>query len=166
MYAAIQLVAAGICWIAQVAPSESAPVSQPVPYSHKTHVALGLKCQQCHPNPNPGAAMTIPAVSKCMECHTTGAQDKPAIQKLAEFSRTEQPVAWGRVYTIPTWISWNHRSHLKAGTTCEECHGAVAQMDVMVKATNVTKMAGCMDCHRKKHATLGCNSCHDLGPGN
>jgi hypothetical protein len=166
MYAAIQLVAAGILWIAQAVPSEPAPVSQPIPYSHKTHIALGLKCQQCHPDPDPGAAMTIPAVSKCMECHTSVAKDKPAIQRLAEFSRTEQPIPWVRVYSIPTWVSWNHRSHLKAGTTCEQCHGAVAQMDVMVKATQVTKMAGCLDCHREKHATLGCNSCHDLGPGN
>ena len=152
--------------LAQPAPETPAPVAQPIAYSHKTHLALGLKCQQCHPNPDPGAAMTIPAVAKCMDCHATIAKDKPAIQKLAEFFKSGQPIPWVRVYTIPKWVTWNHRSHLKAGTTCEQCHGDVAQMDVMVKATNVTKMAGCLDCHRTKRATVNCDSCHDLGPGN
>jgi hypothetical protein len=149
MGVALQLVASGIFWIAQVTPSEPAPVAQPIPYSHKAHVARGLKCQQCHPNPEPGAAMTIPNVAECMECHT-------------EFSKSEQPIPWVRVYTVPKWVSWNHRKHLKAGATCEQCHGDVPQMDVTVKATNVTKMAGCLDCHRAKHATLRCDSCHDL----
>jgi hypothetical protein len=125
-----------------------------------------LKCQQCHPNPDPGAAMTIPAAAKCMECHSTIAKDNPAIEKLAEFAKTGQPVPWVRVYTVPNWVSWNHRSHLKAGMTCDKCHGDVPQMDVMVKATDVTKMAGCLDCHRANHATVSCKSCHDLGQGN
>ena len=34
---------------------------QPVPYSHKLHAGdLRLKCAQCHPNPDPGEAMTLP----------------------------------------------------------------------------------------------------------
>ena len=148
MDAAIRFVAAVIFWNAQVVRSQPATVSQPIPYSHKTHLALGLKCQQCHPNPDPGVAMTLPAAAKCMECHTTIGKDKPGIEKLAEFSKAEQPIPWVRVFAIPNWVTWNHRSHLKAGATCEQCHGDVAQMDVMVNATNVTKMAGCVDCHR------------------
>ena len=151
---------------AQEPPPQPAAVQQPIPYSHKTHLALGLKCQQCHPNPDPGAAMTIPTAARCMECHATIAKDKPAIQKLAEFFKDEQPIPWVRVYTVPKWVSWNHRAHLRAGTTCDACHGDVAQMDVLVQVTNVTKMAGCLDCHRTKHATMKCDSCHDLGPGN
>ena len=146
MRAGILIIAAGIFRIAQ-AQSEPPAVSQPIPYSHKTHLAVGLKCQQCHPNPDPGAAMTIPAAAKCRECHSTIA---------------DEPIPWVRVYTVPKWVLWNHRTHLKAGATCEQCHGDVAQMDVIVKATNVTKMAGCLDCHRAKHATSSCNSCHDL----
>src|ERR1700722_9470211 len=60
---------------------------QPIAYSHKTHVALGLKCRDCHPNPDPGEHMTFPATSKCLACHTTIAKDKPAIQKLAGFAK-------------------------------------------------------------------------------
>jgi hypothetical protein len=142
-----------------------APV-QPVPFSHKIHVATGMKCSECHPNSDPGAKMMFPAVAKCMACHNTIAPDKPEIQKLTDFARAEKPVPWVRVYALPTWVSWSHRSHLKAGLGCDGCHGGVAQVDIIAKVTNVTKMAGCVDCHRTRSATLDCGSCHDLGPGN
>ena len=40
--------------------------TQPVPYSHKTHVGLGLKCNSCHKNADPGEMMGFPATSFCM----------------------------------------------------------------------------------------------------
>ena len=49
-------------WLAAVNPPE-----QPIPYSHKQHVALGLKCKDCHTMPDPGELMTIPAAAKCMD---------------------------------------------------------------------------------------------------
>ena len=38
--------------------AEHAAPAQPLPYSHKKHLALGLRCQQCHTNPSrfPGYA--------------------------------------------------------------------------------------------------------------
>ena len=44
---------------------------QPIPYSHKTHLAVGLECKDCHTNPEPGGLMAFPATSKCMQCHVT-----------------------------------------------------------------------------------------------
>jgi hypothetical protein len=41
------------------------------------------------------------------------------------------------------------------------CHGNVAQMEVMSRTTNVTTMAGCVACHRKKEAPTGCETCHE-----
>jgi len=35
-------------------PSEHPPPVQPVPYSHKKHLAQGLDCKDCHTNPEPG----------------------------------------------------------------------------------------------------------------
>jgi hypothetical protein len=51
---------------------------QPLPYSHKTHVGMGLPCQLCHTNPAPGKQMTFPATSTCMKCHTTLVTDRQA----------------------------------------------------------------------------------------
>ncbi len=140
--------------------TDSAPPEQPIPYSHKTHLALGLKCQECHPNPEPGDRMTFPAASQCMTCHSIVAKDKSAIQKLAEFANAKQTIPWVRVYVVSGWVYWNHRAHLEAGMKCEMCHGQVSQMDVMAKVTKVTTMEGCIECHRQNGASTGCQYCH------
>jgi hypothetical protein len=134
---------------------------QPLPYSHKTHLAIGLKCADCHTNPEPGDRMEFPATARCMTCHTTIAKDKPAIQRLAQYAKSQQPIPWVRVYVVSSGVYWNHRSHLDAGVKCENCHGAVAQMDVMAVVTNVTTMAGCVACHQQKKAGTGCGFCHE-----
>jgi len=134
--------------------------TQPIPYSHKTHLAKGLQCKDCHVNPEPGEKMTFPATTKCMACHLTIARDKPAIQRLAELAKAGK-IPWVRVYTVRAGTYWNHRSHLEANVTCAECHGDVASLDVMTKLTNVTSMEGCISCHREKKAGTGCEFCHE-----
>lgn len=139
--------------------AESAPPVQPIPYSHKTHLALrGLECKNCHTNPDPGHMMTFPATSKCMVCHVKMAK---AIRKLTEFAKSQQPIPWVRVYAVPSFVRWNHGTHLEAGIKCEVCHGQVAQMDVTVEATIVTSMFGCIDCHEKNNTRTGCDTCHN-----
>jgi hypothetical protein len=137
------------------------PPVQPLPYSHKTHLALGLKCNECHPNPDPGDRMTFPAASKCMACHVTITKDRPAIQKLAAYAKSKEPIPWVRVYSVAAGVYWSHRSHLEAGIKCDACHGEVAQMDTIAKVKNVTSMAGCIECHRKNNAETGCEFCHE-----
>ena len=141
----------------------SGPV-QPIPYSHKTHLALGLQCETCHTNPEPGRLMTFPATSTCMTCHTSIATDKPTIQKLATFAQSQQPVPWVRIYTVLPGVNWAHRTHLQAGMKCEMCHGQVAQMVVMSEATSVTTMAACLNCHVANNAKTACVTCHSWPP--
>src|SRR5215210_2182289 len=105
-----------------------APV-QPLPYSHKQHLALGLPCRLCHVNPEAGKLMTYPATATCMTCHATIATDRPAIQKLATYAAENKPIPWVRVYEVPDYVFWSHGSHLQAAVTCVECHGPVAQRD-------------------------------------
>lgn len=136
------------------------PAEQPVPFSHKLHLTFDMKCQECHPNPEPGDRMTLPAADRCMECHRTVVKEKPAILKLAEFAKSKQSIPWVRVYVVSGWVFWNHRSHLEAGMKCAACHGDVAKMEVLTAATNATTMAGCVDCHRKNDASTGCQYCH------
>ena len=147
----------------QQVPNNVAPhpaPEQPIPYSHKTHLALGLKCQNCHTNPDPGNMMTFPATSKCMQCHTDVAKDKPAIQKLAEFAKSGQPIPWVRVYQLTPGVNWSHRTHLKTGMQCVMCHGQVAQLSAMAEVTGVTSMASCIACHQAHNAPTVCHTCH------
>jgi hypothetical protein len=141
-------------------PLKPAPPDQPIPYSHKTHLALGLPCSTCHTNPSPGNMMTFPATSTCMSCHISVATDRPAIQKLAEFSKSKQPIPWVRVYKILPGVTWTHRKHLEAGMKCQMCHGQVAQMDRMSEATSVTTMGVCLNCHMAHGAPVVCSTCH------
>lgn len=141
-------------------PLHSAPPAQPVPYSHKTHLALGLQCQFCHGNPDPGEKMGFPPTSKCMGCHATIAKGKPAIRKLAQLAKTQQPIPWTRVYTLLAGVRWTHRQHVDARVKCETCHGPVAQMDTMAEVTSVTTMGGCINCHDMHKAKSACVTCH------
>jgi hypothetical protein len=141
-------------------PSEHNPPLQPIPYSHKKHLALGLECKDCHTNPEPGKLMTFPATDKCMLCHATAARDIPAIKKLAEYARSKQPIPWVRVYIVLPGVAWNHRVHLEAGVKCETCHGQVREMDAVSEVTSVTTMYSCLNCHEMNHAKMACDTCH------
>ena len=137
------------------------PPTQPIAFSHKVHSGLKLKCQQCHPNPDPGDVMTLPVSERCMTCHATLAKDKTEVEKLAKFADAQRTIPWVRVYSVPAGVYWSHRSHLSAGIQCDTCHGEVASMDKTVKVTNVTTMDGCLRCHRERKAGTGCGLCHE-----
>ncbi len=141
-------------------PSEHKPPVQPIPYSHKKHLSLGLDCKDCHTNPEPGKLMTLPETSKCMLCHVTVAKDKPPIQKLAEYAKSKQTIPWVRVYTMLPGVAWSHRTHLESGVTCETCHGPVRQMEAMSEVTSITTMYSCLNCHEMSHAKTACETCH------
>ena len=141
-------------------PSEHPAPEQPIPYSHKKHLAVGLECKNCHTNPEPGKLMIFPATSKCMECHVTIAKDKPSIQKLASFAKSQQPIPWVRVYTVLPGIAWTHRAHVAAGVKCETCHGPVREMDAMSEVTSVVTMYSCLSCHEMSQAKTSCETCH------
>jgi hypothetical protein len=138
----------------------AAAQTQPVPYSHKTHLALGLKCNQCHKNPDPGEMMGFPASSFCMSCHASVKQESPHIAKIAASAKQGKPLPWVRVYKIPSYVYFSHRAHLQTGATCAGCHGPVEQRDVITKETDIS-MGACMDCHRKNKAPNDCKYCHD-----
>ncbi|MBZ5526903.1 MAG: cytochrome c3 family protein [Acidobacteriia bacterium] len=141
-------------------PLKSAAPTQPLPYSHKTHVAMGLQCQFCHTNPDPGRLMMFAATSTCMKCHATVGKNKPAIRKLAEFAKSAKPIPWVRVYSVLPGVSWSHRQHLGAGMKCEMCHGAVSEMEAMAEVTSVTTMGVCIACHQQHNAKTACVTCH------
>jgi hypothetical protein len=138
--------------------SEHSAPAQPLPYSHKPHVALA--CRQCHTNPEPGVQMTFPATATCMSCHATIAKDKPAIVKLAGFAKSGATIPWVRVYQVTPGVTWTHRKHLESGMQCVACHGQVGQLDAMAETTSVTSMASCIACHQTHNASTACATCH------
>jgi hypothetical protein len=142
---------------ANLAPSP-AP-EQPIPFSHKKHVAMGLPCTGCHTNPDPGRQMGFPPTQTCMGCHSSIAKDKPSIIRLTELSKAGD-IPWVRVYELTPGVAWNHRTHLRAGMQCVMCHGQVAEIEPMRKVTSITAMASCIGCHQAHGAKISCHICH------
>ena len=141
-------------------PPPAKPPEQPVPYSHKKHLALGLKCQSCHVNADPGEMMGFPSVSMCMGCHKTVKTESRHIGLLAKHAEEKSEPVWKRVYLIPSYVFFSHRAHTEAGAQCETCHGPVRERDVLARETDIS-MGGCMSCHQKNKASNACNYCHE-----
>lgn len=134
---------------------------QPVAYSHRVHAGtLQLKCSLCHTNPNPGEMMQFPKVATCMTCHAAVKTDSPEIQKLSAAAKEGREINWVRVYQIPGYVNFSHRSHLETGSQCADCHGKVATRDALFKEGDIS-MGGCMSCHRLKKASIDCTFCHE-----
>ena len=145
---------------APAGPHPPAPV-QPIPYSHKRHVALGLECRQCHVNPDAGRLMTYPATAICMGCHQAIAADRPAIKTLAAHAAAGTPVPWVRVYALADYVFWSHGKHLQAGVDCVACHGPVGERDVVAQETDIVTMLGCQRCHDQRKVFTDCGDCHE-----
>ena len=79
------------------------------------------------------------------------------------------PIAWNRVHTLPDFAYFDHRPHLNAGVSCQQCHGPVETMEQVRQEQNLT-MGWCVNCHRdanrtgvaerKVNASLDCQVCH------
>ena len=133
---------------------------QPIEFNHRLHAGtLKVQCKMCHPNADPGETMGLPEVSTCMQCHSAIAPKNEAMQKLQAFAKQDRDVDWVRIYQIPSYVTFNHRTHLNTGATCETCHGAVAQRTALFKEKEIS-MGACMDCHREKQASIDCGYCH------
>jgi len=134
---------------------------QPIAYSHKQHIAMGLACLDCHSTADTQAAATVPSVRKCMLCHAKLGTDKPEIQKLAGFSKSGREIPWERVYGFQpkAAVKFQHAPHTKAGVVCATCHG---DMTVATTAQPLVKhtMGTCLTCHRANKASEDCATCH------
>jgi formate-dependent nitrite reductase cytochrome c552 subunit len=95
-----------------------------------------------------------------MQCHSAIKTDSPAIRKLTAYFNNKRPIPWVRVYEIPDYVTFSHRAHIKAGNTCEDCHGKVAESDRLSRETDLS-MGGCLNCHKTKNAGADCTFCHD-----
>ena len=136
--------------------------AQPLPYSHRQHLELGLvECVDCHVQPGAGPMMTFPATDTCMSCHATQPATTAALKELAGLAASGTPIPWVRVYRMPSYVYWSHASHLEAGVTCANCHGAVAENEAMRQETNVTTMTGCLACHEARQVHTDCADCHE-----
>ena len=157
----VRRIAGAVLWAA-LALGAADPPEQPIPFSHNVHVGtVKLQCKMCHPNPDPGEAMTIAPAATCMQCHSSIRKDSPAIRKLAEYVASGKEIPWVRVYQVPPFVYFNHRSHVNANAPCAQCHANAGGSEAVSKEGNIS-MDACMTCHQMRKVSFGCRFCHDF----
>ena len=149
-----------LLWLLSLVAAASAS-DQPIAYSHKQHIALGLDCLDCHSSADTSAAATIPSVRKCMLCHAKVAAAKPEIKKLADYAAKKREVPWRRVYGFPpeALVKFPHSPHIRAKIVCATCHGDMTQATTVQRLVKHT-MGTCLSCHRENRATEDCAACY------
>ena len=121
---------------------------QPIAYSHKLHAGdLGLDCRYCHDAVEISAHSNIPPTQTCMNCHKLILPESEKLLPLRESWSTGKPIEWIRVHDLPDYAYFNHSVHLNGGIGCVECHGNVAEMEVVIQKKPLS-MGWCLDCHR------------------
>lgn len=141
----------------------SRPVSQPIAYNHKVHVAgEEMECTECHAHAENGVQATLPALSACESCHVEQEGESPEEAKIVQAVNDDKPIGWKRVYWVPDHVFFSHRRHVKTGEIpCEDCHGEVRdRTHPFTVATPPISMGGCVNCHRAMGASTDCATCH------
>lgn len=97
--------------------------------------------------------------------------DALGLDQMGKPDRTLTPatLAWVRVHTIPDFVYFDHRPHVKTGVTCQQCHGLVETME-RVRQVETLAMGWCVNCHRqvnqagvsgrRVYASVDCVTCH------
>lgn len=139
---------------------QSTPV-QPIAFNHRIHLQHDLQCTSCHAGVTQGPDAGIPSVTFCMACHQVIAANNPEIKKLAAYAAKGQDVPWQPVYWFypSVHVQFQHAPHIRAGVSCEQCHGDVSQETVAVKSKDLT-MHFCLSCHNAKGVSVDCVTCH------
>jgi hypothetical protein len=123
-------------------------VEQPVPFSHKHHVAdVDIDCRYCHTAVEESAFAGIPPTKTCMNCHAQLWTEAPMLEPVRESYRTGTAIEWVRVHKLADFVYFNHSIHVKKGIGCVTCHGRVDQMPLTWRV-NTLYMDWCLECHR------------------
>lgn len=135
---------------------------QPIEFSHRIHATdNSIPCLHCHVYADRTPSAGVPSVNKCMGCHQSVATDRPEIQKVAGYWERQEPIPWVKIHDVPDFVHFTHKRHIKAGLTCQECHGPIETMDRITRQAPMT-MPWCVDCHTERGNENGrdCWTCH------
>ena len=125
------------------------PREQPVPFSHKHHVAgIGIDCRYCHTAVEKSSFAGLPPTETCISCHSQIWADAPMLEPVRESFRSGKSLEWTRVHDLPGFVYFNHSIHVNKGIACAVCHGRVDQMPLMYQQ-NTLFMEWCLECHRE-----------------
>jgi len=132
------------------------PPEQPIQFTHKLHVGLGIQCLYCHPGALRGPSPGLPNINKCWGCHQqiaktqTSDRLKPMRDRIDPATgKPGKGFAWVPVAQVPDFVHFTHRPHIAAGLNCEKCHGDLTKMEI-AQNPQVMNMGWCLACHKSR----------------
>ena len=149
--------------------------NQPIPFSHAHHAGdFEIECLYCHSGTDRSQAAGVPSVELCMGCHSAFGpeyDELEGIQILKQHWEDKEPIPWVQIHRLPEHVQFQHQRHVQAGFDCQECHGAVEEMDKLYLVpdtrwwqyglpTQKLEMGWCIMCHRENEASQDCLTCH------
>jgi Cytochrome c7 and related cytochrome c len=133
---------------------------QPIDFSHRDHIRGDrLECALCHSGARRSAVAGLPPVERCMGCHRFVLPANPGVTMLRREWEAGKPIRWVKVNPLPRFVRFNHQAHALAQVECRTCHGDVAAMNRIARVAPLT-MGWCVQCHRDRHASDDCLTCH------
>jgi hypothetical protein len=168
---ALLLVAGAVVLAARIHEAGSLP-PQPIAFNHRLHLerVQGIACPDCHQFVASQTYAGLPSKLVCFGCHDpeaeaadpAGLAAKPVLARLMAFARTDDDIPWQRVTAIRPDVFFSHRRHVTvAKLDCRICHSEMPQRTSPPTRGPLTmKMATCLECHNKDHASVDCVSCH------
>lgn len=135
---------------------------QPIKFNHLKHKEQGLQCLDCHKYAKEYKFAGLPNIEVCSECHQAKLTESKEEEKLFQFIQDSTYIPWNRIYHVPDHVYYSHAEHVGlANLECPNCHGNIGERKTPPKRALVKLSMGfCMDCHRKKKASLDCLACH------
>lgn len=133
---------------------------QPIAFSHRLHAGEHqIPCLYCHATAARSLVAGVPPVQTCFECHRLIEKKSPEVQKALHYWDAGQPIPWIRIHSLPDFVYFSHKRHVRAGLSCQTCHGEVQREERLSQVAPLT-MGWCVDCHRERGAPLECSTCH------
>jgi len=133
-----------------ISESQKSP-AQPIEFTHKLHVNLGVQCLYCHPGALRGPSPGLPTQNKCWGCHqqVTKTFESEKLAVLVEYVKENKPIPWVPVAQVPDFVHFTHRPHIAAGVNCETCHGDMTKVEI-AENPQVLNMGWCLNCHKNR----------------
>ncbi len=140
--------------------------AQPLPFDHMTHSDAGtpgktanMPCLACHRGAESAAAAGMPGDASCLDCHRHLLAEDARLLPLHAAANpdspayTGEPLRWRRATSLPGHVHFHHGQHAAKGVACAECHPAPG-------TAAASRMADCLDCHRRHALPADCSNCH------
>lgn len=152
-------------------------------FNHKKHMDkdLGLSCVACHTQAKTSVKADdrmMPKPTQCDSCHGSDHDDLASVKAgdgqmgaCTQCHAGYAPSMGNDVLRmeLPTArLSSNHKVHADRNINCEQCHGAVQELELATRE-QLPRMKGCFQCHAMEGPARGaasndCTVCHVKEP--